>query len=107
MVNVQKVQIKHRATGSEPEKEMFKDVTLEFSDGTSVDATLNNIPFTKGLQWNDIVLPSPVLSDFVKITATSVYAAHNNGYSDVRVFDCKGMFYGKYDICYPICIMEA
>ena len=90
MVNVEMVQIKHRATGSQPLDEMFKDVELEFSDGTKVDFELNSIPFTQGLEWNNVILATPAMSTFVTITATSVYGAINNGFSDIRVFECKG-----------------
>ena len=68
---------------------MFKGISLEFSDGKKVDFTLNNIPFTSGLIWNDIVFPNDPMSDYVKITATSVYGTINNGFSDIRVYGCR------------------
>ena len=77
------IRIKHRTNNLQ--KEMFKNITLEFSDGTKVDYTLND----QHKYWNvvDLADNAPV-SDFVKITATSVYGAVNNGFSDVRVFGC-------------------
>ena len=86
---VETIRIKHRSSGGSPLSEMFKGISLEFSDGKKVDFTLNNIPFTNGLVWNDIVFPQDPMSDYVKITATSVYGTINNGFSDIRVYGCR------------------
>ena len=92
MINVRKIKIKHRATGGATTRdELFKEIKLEFSDGSNMDFTLNGIPHGQGLEWNDIVLASPALVNFVKITATSVYGAANNGFSDFQLFECKGL----------------
>ena len=86
---VETIKIKHRSTGSSPTKEMFKDLSLEFSDGLKVDYKLNSVPFNEGgLVWNEIVFPNNPISDYVKITAKSVYSAINNGFSDIRVYGC-------------------
>ena len=85
---IETIKIKHRSTGGLPESEMFKDLSLEFSDGQKVDFTLNNVPFTSGLVWNEIIFPNNPVSDYVKITATSVYSTINNGFSDIRVYGC-------------------
>ena len=85
---VDTVKIKHRASGHSPEGEMFKDISLEFADGQKVSYTLNSVPFTHGLVWNEVYLPSMPISNYVKITATSVYGTINNGFSDIRVIGC-------------------
>ena len=85
---IETIKIKHRSTGGLPESEMFKDLSLEFSDGQKVDFRLNNVPFTSGLVWNEIIFPNNPVSDYVKITATSVYSTINNGFSDIRVYGC-------------------
>ena len=83
------MRIKHRATGQRPSSELFKDILFEFSNGQTFEFTLNNIPYTDGLVWNDIVFPNDPNSDFVQITATSVYGTINNGFSDIRVYGCR------------------
>ena len=83
------MRIKHRATGQRPSSELFKDILFEFSNGQTFEFTLNNIPYTDGLVWNDIVFPNDPNSDYVKITATSVYGTINNGFSDIRVYGCR------------------
>ena len=85
---IKMIKIKHRATGSKPEGELFKDVSFDFSDGQKIYATLNNITYKIGLVWNEIVFPSHPESDYIKITATSVYSTINNGFSDIRVYGC-------------------
>ena len=85
---IDQIDIKHRSNGMEPEREMFKDVSLEFSFGKNVNFTLNNIPFTKGLVWNTLELSNSLVSNYVKITALSVhYNPHyNNGFSQIRIY---------------------
>ena len=89
---IETIKIKHRST-DRGTGEMFKDIFLEFSDGQKVDFRLNNIPFSSGLVWNEITLPSNPVSDYVRITATSVYSTINNGFSEIRVYGCtEGTF---------------
>ena len=85
---VRTIKIKHRSTGNSPAAELFKGISLEFSDGKKVEYTLNNISYLGGLVWNEVVLTRAPISDYVKITATSVYGAINNGFSDIQVFGC-------------------
>ena len=83
LYQVENIKIKHRTNNVQAE--MFKDISLEFSDGTIANYTLNNVH----QDWNEVdLINSPAISDFVRITATSVYGAGNNGFSDVRVFGC-------------------
>ena len=88
---VTSIRIKHRATGSRPSLELFKGISFEFSNGEKFEFTLNNIPYTSanGLVCNNIKFPNNPSSDYVKITATSVYGTINNGFSDIRVFGCR------------------
>ena len=66
-------------------RERFKDISLEFSDGTIVEYKLNN----KYRDWNDVVLANPPLSDFVKITGKNSYGSGlNNGFSEIRILGC-------------------
>ena len=85
---IDQIDIKHRSNGMEPEREMFKDVSIAFPNGKNVNFTLNNIPFTKGLVWNKLKLPKKFVTDQVKITALSVHNIRhwNNGFSDIRFY---------------------
>ena len=75
-----KLSIKHRATGDHASDELFKDIKLEFSvRSESHQSTLD--PRQKSR--TEVVLPSPVVTTFVKITATGVYSGINNGFSDI------------------------
>ena len=79
---VERIQIKQRTNNVQAE--MFKDVSLEFSDGTKVDSKLNNVHH----DWNEVTLVNPPSSEFVKVTAKSVYGTINNGFSEIRIFGC-------------------
>ena len=84
------IRIKHRATGEDPSSELFKGMSIEFSDGNHVEFTLNDNHHQSenGLTWNDIELPSNPVSNYLKITVTSVYSSSNNGFSDIEIFGC-------------------
>ena len=72
-----------------PFDDYFKDVSLEFSDGTSKKFTLPNTYPTK--QWEEIdltVYGDLITSDYVKISANSVYKKWNNGFAEIKVFTC-------------------
>ena len=72
-----------------PFDDYFKDVSLEFSGGTSKKFTLPNTYPTK--QWEEIDLTQygdVITSDYVKILAKSVYKTWNNGFAEVKVFAC-------------------
>ena len=86
MINVKKIKIKHRAPGGTDTGELFKYIKLELSDGSNVGFTLNDIQHAQELEWNDVVLASPTLLEFVKITAISNYGTGNNGFSDIQLF---------------------
>ena len=69
--------------------ERFKDISLEFSDGTLVNFALPNTYPTK--QWEEIDLTTygdGIPSNYVKISAKSVYKSVNNGFTEVKVFAC-------------------
>ena len=87
---VETIKIKHR---SSHEQTMFKDISLEFSGAIKHDYMLNHY-----LDWNDVVLSSPYISDFIKITGKGVYGdkMYDSGFSDVQVFGgIKGTPYVK------------
>ena len=79
---VKKIKIKHRTNNAQAE--MFKDVSLEFSDGTKFDYKLNNVHH----DWNEVILDNPPISDLVKVEAKTVYGTVNNGFSEIRIFGC-------------------
>ena len=106
---VEKIQLKHRPADLNGNQglymkeiihdrellHMFKEISLEFSDGTKVDHTLSSNP-----NWNDVDLSRPVVTVFVKITGKSVYVqpwwkdfsdknAIHHGFSNIRVFGCS------------------
>ena len=88
---VTSIEIKHRGGGLYPSRELFKEISLQFSNGETSTFTLNNIPYTApgGLVWNNIHFPKHPISDYVTIRATSVYGTINNGFSDIRVYGCR------------------
>ena len=72
-----------------PNDEYFKDISLEFSDGTFVDYTLNYTYPSK--EWAEIDLSSYgnlSNTNYVNISAHSVYTKLNNGFSEIKVFGC-------------------
>ena len=77
---VEKIKIKHRTNNNQ--NEMFKDISLEFSDGTKDDYTLNNVH----QDWNAVAIDKRPMSSFVKIMAKSVYGTINNGFSEIQIF---------------------
>ena len=85
---------------SEQNVQMFKDISLKFSDGTKVDYKLS-----RNRYWNEVVLSYPVVSVFVKIIGENVYKTSgfvpgrppwkqearrpdNPGFSEIQVFGC-------------------
>ena len=80
---VEKLKIKHRSdsTGT---NEMFKEIELEFSSGVIIGSTLHMVSGN----WSQIDLDDPLNTDFVKITAISVYGTANNGFSEIQIFGC-------------------
>ena len=69
--------------------ERFKDITLHFSDDSTKDFTLSEDQDTV---WNEIVLSHMPISNYVKITANTVYGGSNIGFREVKIFGC---FSGK------------
>ena len=62
--------------------ERFKDISIDFSDGTSVESTLRDSKV-----WDEIELSDEnVTSSFVDISAIDVYNKGNNGFSELKVF---------------------
>ena len=79
-----KISVKQR-----PSDEYFKDISIDFKDGTPVDFTL---PHTHpSNDWEDIELTDHadiITTDYLNISANSVYRESNNGFSEVKVFGC-------------------
>ena len=69
--------------------ERFKDITLHFSDDSTKDFTLSE---DQNTVWNEIVLSHMPISNYVKITANTVYGGSNIGFREVKIFGC---FSGK------------
>ena len=68
-----------------PGNERFKDISLEFSNTTSVDFTLSD-----GQVWEEIRLDDAnVETNYVNISAINVYNKINNGFSELKVFGGK------------------
>ena len=65
--------------------ERFKDITLQFGDGSSTDFTLSE---DQNTVWNEIVLSDMPTSNYVKISANTVYGGSNIGFREVRIFGC-------------------
>ena len=78
---IESLEIRHRSQGTAMR---FKDIILEFSNGKSHYFTLNDDPMIS----NEVVFLKLMVSDFLRITATSVYGTFDNGYSDIKVFGC-------------------
>ena len=87
LYQVENIKIKHKDNNR---GEMFKNISLEFSNGRIVNYTLNNYFNNYPTKyWNEIdLINNPPASEFVKITATSVYGSGHNGFADVRVYGC-------------------
>ena len=72
-----------------PYDEYFKEISIEFTDGTPVDFTL---PYTyPSHDWADIDLtdyPDMITTGYVNISVKSVYREANNGFSEVKVYGC-------------------
>ena len=69
--------------------ERFKSITLEFLDDSTKDFTLSE---DQNTVWNEIVLSHMPISNYVKITANTVYGGSNIGFREVKIFGC---FSGK------------
>ena len=63
-----------------------KNISLQFSDGTKVNITLNN---AEG--WNDIILPSNITSNLLNISIMSKYKQDfKSGYiNEVQLLGCR------------------
>ena len=79
---LENIRIKH--ANSHPH--MFKDISLEFADGTKVDYKLNSVQN----EWNTIILTNRPSSSYVKILVKSVYDGTSYpGFSEIRMYGCK------------------
>ena len=78
---IERLEIRHR---SQPTAMRFKDIILEFSNGESHEYTLND----DSMILNQVVFAKLVVSEYLRITTTSTYGTHDNGYSDIKVFGC-------------------
>ena len=75
---------------------MFKNISLEFGDGTIENFTLGNV-----VEWSELILTETAASKFVKITGLEVYGDQKNGFREVEVFGCPigKMNYPEYIFC--------
>ena len=76
-----RLEIRHRSPGTAMR---FKEILMEFSNGKSHYYTLNDDPMIS----NKVVFLKLMVSDYLRITATSAYGTFDNGYSDIKVFGC-------------------
>ena len=80
--------------GRRPNKEIFQNISLEFSNGQKVNYSLNDMPYPNKLDWNEEVLimpPNNPVSKFVNIMATSEKddGIVTHGFSDIQLFGCN------------------
>ena len=76
---VTKIRLRNRKS-----QDRFENITLSFSNGKFINHTMGN-----DVLWNDVKIPSDFTpSDYVKITATSVYKKGDNGFAEIRVSGC-------------------
>ena len=77
--------------------ERFKDVTVGFSVGATVDFTLSNSKVWEEIDLHD----TNITTNFVKITGINVYNKGYPGFAELKVFGCaSGMikfFAGVYN----------
>ena len=64
-------------------EEMFKNISLEFEDGT-----IENFALGTGVEWSELILTETAASKFVKIKGLEVYGDQKNGFREVEVFGC-------------------
>ena len=64
--------------------ERFKDVTLEFSVGATVDFTLGNSKAWEQIELDD----NNITTDYVKIIGTNVYIEGYPGFAELKIFGC-------------------
>ena len=62
---------------------MFKNISLEFEDGTIENFALGNV-----VEWSELILTETAASKNVKITGLDVYGDEKNGFREVEVFGC-------------------
>ena len=88
---VTRIKIQHRQDTSD--EVMFKDITLKFSSGETIEHTL----LPERVTWNIVEVPSDYqFAENVRITAKSRYTKTDNkhiGFAEVQVYACliKGM----------------
>ena len=67
--------------------QMFKKISLDFSDGNTMDFKLHE---KNGEFWNEVIMPSKPITNFVNVTAKSVYEEGGlypyNGFSEIFIF---------------------
>ena len=64
-----------------------KNISLQFADGAELNTKLKDQPF-----WNDVFLPSHVISNYINITIKSKYSSRGGTWtflSEVQVFGCS------------------
>ena len=68
----------------------FKDITLEFSNGSPAYSTLrdfSNVPqHGRYFMWSEVDIPGKRITKFVKVTATSVKGSGNYGFREMVIF---------------------
>ena len=80
-----KTMIMHRTCRNCGRNQMFKEISFSFSDGTTEKHTLKE---ETGKVWNEVILRRKPTTNFVNITATSVYknGRYDNGFSEIAIF---------------------
>ena len=65
-------------------KEKFKDISLELSINTVLNSTLRNEMVWETIAFEDV----NTVTNYVNISALSVYNQFNNGFAELKVFGC-------------------
>ena len=84
-IEVSRIELRHRF-GGQYSRENFKDIQLQLSNGYEMTATLSD-----HADWNTAELldgPHVASATWLKITATGVHGAANNGFSEMRIYGC-------------------
>ena len=69
--------------------EYFKDISLEFLDGSPAAFSLSNSKV-----WEEIELDNNnITTNYVKISAINVHNKVNNGFAELKVFGCTSGIY--------------
>ena len=79
--SISKIRLKNRYGGIHNEN--FENIRLDFSNGYSTTATLQD-----AVDWNEVLINPTVTATSVLITAETVYGTGHNGFSEAQFFGC-------------------